>query len=118
MKETPVSTMKAISSQMDAAMPARLRMVAAKHAVAERIPRRKGPVGEKSHRMEQVRVAPIKTLAPARRVTALLPLEDKDSHITGMTRSLHRRLLGLNMPMGVPVTVSRTPKPAAQPLIA
>jgi hypothetical protein len=43
-------------------------------------------------------VAPVKATVPARRDLALLAAEDEDSRITGMTRSLHRRLLGLNLP--------------------
>ena len=41
------------------------------------------------------------TVSPTRQFFALFPHESEDARITGATRSLHRRLLALNLPRPV-----------------
>jgi hypothetical protein len=64
-------------------------------------------------------ISAVTAVAPARQALALLPTENEDSIITGMTRSLHRRLLGLNLPQVYAATQAAvSPQPATLTLPA
>jgi hypothetical protein len=55
--------------------------------------------------------APMCVVAPVRRAVPLLPNENEDFLITGMTRSLDRRLLALNLPEDATPAAARRPRP-------